>query len=86
MRWDKDKYQITAPLDNRKHRNVGVVRSAPGTKDYRYRKSGFAIIVLAGCDANAVPEGVHNSDCILQNMALGVQVDNHQRIRQKDSF
>jgi len=28
MRWNKEKYQITAPLDNRKHRNVGVVRSA----------------------------------------------------------
>jgi hypothetical protein len=34
MRWNKDKYQITAPLDNRKHRNVGVVRSAPGIKNY----------------------------------------------------
>jgi hypothetical protein len=34
MRWNKDKYQITAPLDNRKHRNVGVVRSAPGIKKY----------------------------------------------------
>jgi hypothetical protein len=26
-RWNKDKYQITAPLDNRKHRNVEVMRS-----------------------------------------------------------
>jgi hypothetical protein len=34
MRWNKDKYQITAPLDNRKHRNVGLVRSAPGIKQY----------------------------------------------------
>jgi len=34
MRWNKDKYQITLPLDNRKHRNVGVVRSAPGIKQY----------------------------------------------------
>jgi hypothetical protein len=34
MRWNKDKYQITAPLDNRKHRNVGVVRSASGIKKY----------------------------------------------------
>jgi len=34
MRWNKDKYQITASLDNRKHRNVGVVRSAPGMKQY----------------------------------------------------
>jgi hypothetical protein len=34
MRWNKDKHQITAPLDNRKHRNVGVVRSAPGIKQY----------------------------------------------------
>jgi hypothetical protein len=34
MRWNKDKYQITAPLDNRKHRNVGVVRSAPDIKQY----------------------------------------------------
>jgi hypothetical protein len=34
MRWNKNKYQITAPLDNRKHRNVGVVRSAPGIKQY----------------------------------------------------
>jgi hypothetical protein len=35
MRWNKDKYQITAPLDNRKHKNVGVVRSATGIKQYR---------------------------------------------------
>jgi hypothetical protein len=34
MRFNKDKYQITAPLGNRKHRNVGVVRSAPGIKQY----------------------------------------------------
>jgi hypothetical protein len=34
MRWIKDKYQITAPLDNRRHRNVGVVRSASGIKQY----------------------------------------------------
>jgi hypothetical protein len=34
MRWNKDKYQITAPLDNRKHRNVGVMRSATGIKKY----------------------------------------------------
>ena len=37
----------------------GVLTCAPyetevvQPKDYRYRKSGFAIIVLAGCDANA---------------------------------
>jgi len=34
MRWNKDKYQITAPLDNRKHRNVGLVRSALRIKKY----------------------------------------------------
>jgi hypothetical protein len=34
MRWNKDKYQITAPLDNRKHSNVGVMISAPGIKNY----------------------------------------------------
>jgi hypothetical protein len=34
MSWNKDKYQITAPLDNRKHRNVGVVRSASGIMQY----------------------------------------------------
>ncbi len=34
MGWNKDKYQITAPLDNRKHRNVEVVRSASGIKKY----------------------------------------------------
>jgi hypothetical protein len=34
MRWNKDKYQITAPLDNRKHRNVGVVRSSMGITQY----------------------------------------------------
>jgi hypothetical protein len=34
MRWNKDKYQITAPLDNRKHRNVGIVRSATGITQY----------------------------------------------------
>jgi hypothetical protein len=34
MRWNKDKYQITAPLDDRKHRNVGVMRSVAGIKNY----------------------------------------------------
>ncbi len=34
MRWNKDKYQITAPLDNRKCRNVGVMRSTTGIKNY----------------------------------------------------
>jgi hypothetical protein len=34
MRWNKDKYQITAPLDNREHKNVGVVRSATGISQY----------------------------------------------------
>jgi hypothetical protein len=34
MRWNKDKYQITAPLDSRKHRNVGVVRSSTGITQY----------------------------------------------------
>jgi hypothetical protein len=34
MKWNKDKYQITAPLDNRKHRNVGVVRSSTGITQY----------------------------------------------------
>jgi len=34
MRSNKDKYQITAPLDNRKHRNVGVVRSSTGITQY----------------------------------------------------
>jgi hypothetical protein len=34
MRWNKDKYQITASLDNRKHRNVGVVGSASGITQY----------------------------------------------------
>jgi hypothetical protein len=34
MRWNKDKYQITASLDNRKHRNMGVVKSASGITQY----------------------------------------------------
>jgi hypothetical protein len=34
MRWNKDKYQITAPLSDEDHRNVGVVRSVPGIKSY----------------------------------------------------
>jgi hypothetical protein len=34
MRWNRDKYQITAPLDNRKHRIVGVVRSSTGITQY----------------------------------------------------
>jgi hypothetical protein len=34
MRWNKDKYQITATLDNRKHRNVGVMRSVAGIQSY----------------------------------------------------
>jgi hypothetical protein len=34
MRWNKDKYQITAPLDYRKHKNMGLVRSASGITQY----------------------------------------------------
>jgi hypothetical protein len=34
MRWNKDKYQITAPLDDRKHRNVGVMRSISGIRNF----------------------------------------------------
>jgi hypothetical protein len=34
MRWNKDKYQVTASLNNRKHKNVGVIRSATGIKYY----------------------------------------------------
>jgi len=34
MRWNRDKYQITAPLDDRKHRNVGVMRSISGIRNY----------------------------------------------------
>ncbi len=34
MRLNKDKYQITAPLSDEEHRNVGVVRSVPGIKSY----------------------------------------------------
>jgi hypothetical protein len=34
MRWNKDKYQITAPLSDEQHRNLGVVRSVPGIKSY----------------------------------------------------
>jgi len=34
MRWNSDKYQITAPLDDRKHRNVGVMRSISGIRNY----------------------------------------------------
>jgi hypothetical protein len=31
---NRDKYQITAPLDDRKHRNVGVMRSISGIRNY----------------------------------------------------
>jgi hypothetical protein len=34
MRWNRDKYQITAPLDDRKHRNVGVMRSISRIRNY----------------------------------------------------
>jgi hypothetical protein len=34
MRWNRDKYQITAPLDDRKHRNDGVMRSISGIRNY----------------------------------------------------
>jgi hypothetical protein len=34
MRWNKDKYQITAPLDDIKHQNVGVMQSITGIKNY----------------------------------------------------
>jgi hypothetical protein len=35
MRWSKDKHQITAPLDDRKHHNVEAKRSITGIKKYR---------------------------------------------------
>jgi hypothetical protein len=34
MKWSRDKYQITAPLDARKHRNVGIMRSVAGIKNF----------------------------------------------------
>jgi hypothetical protein len=34
MRWSKNKYQIIALLDNRKHRIVGVMRSSKGIKAF----------------------------------------------------
>jgi hypothetical protein len=34
MRGNKEKYQVTASLNNRKHRNVGFIRSATGIKYY----------------------------------------------------
>ncbi len=32
MKWNEGKYQITAPLDDRKHRNVGVMQSVEWIK------------------------------------------------------
>jgi hypothetical protein len=34
MRWNKNNYQVTAPLDDRKHQNVRVMRSVTGIKNY----------------------------------------------------
>jgi hypothetical protein len=34
MKWTMDEYQINAPLDSRKHRNVAVIRSIPGINSY----------------------------------------------------
>ena len=65
MRWNKDKYQITAPLDNRKQRNVGVVRSAPGIKQYlttcqaidqEYTTLAYPATICMDCQATEVTD------------------------------
>jgi hypothetical protein len=65
MRWNKDKYQITAPLDNRKHRNVGVVRSAPGIKkyltacqaiDHEYTTLAYPATICMDCQAAEITD------------------------------
>ena len=65
MRWNKDKYQITAPLDNRKHRNVGVVRSSPGITKYltacqaidtEYKTLAYPATICMDCQAAEVTD------------------------------
>ncbi len=53
MRWNKDKYQITAPLDNRKHRNVGVMSTPPGMLSYLH------ICQKATCPLISFPTTIH---------------------------
>jgi len=65
MRWNKDKHQITAPLDNGKHRNVGVVRSAPGIKQYlttcqamdqEYTTLAYSATICMDCQAAKITD------------------------------
>jgi hypothetical protein len=65
MRRNKDKHQITAPLDNRKHRNVGVVRSAPGIKQYlttcqaidqEYNTLAYPVTICMDCQAAEITD------------------------------
>jgi hypothetical protein len=71
MRWNKDKYQITAPLDNRKYRNAGVVRSAPGIKhhlttcqamDQEYTTLAYPATICMDCQAAEVTDDEANAE------------------------
>jgi hypothetical protein len=67
MKWNKDKYQITAPLDNRKHRNVGVMRSATGIKKYitscqAYEKEFDTLAYPATITMVDQPAGIANDE------------------------
>jgi len=74
MRWNRDKYQITAPLDDRKHRNVGVMRSISGIKNYLTSCQAFeeinetlAFLATINLDKETEPAVVSDDETSIQD-------------------
>jgi hypothetical protein len=77
MRWNKDKYQVTAPLDDRKHQNVRVMRSITGIKNYLTLCAAFeqehetlAFPVTIVMDKDEKPAIVTNDEASVQSQEL----------------
>jgi len=86
MRWNKDKYQIMAPLDNRKHRNVGVVRSTPGIKQYltacraidqEYTTLAYPATICMDCQTAYITD---------EESSVGTPEKTHQEVKEGTRF
>jgi len=90
MRWNKDKYHITAPLDNRKHQNVGVMRSITGINNYITTCTAFeqehetlafpATIIMDKVEEPAI---VTDDGASIQSQELNQPSNEEEHIRQQ---
>jgi hypothetical protein len=72
MRWNRDKCQITAPLDDRAHRNVGVMRSISRIENYltscqALRNETLAFPATINMDKEAEPAVLSDDETSIQD-------------------